>query len=71
MSALDPISAAVNLRSAQQVGKVQLSAAARVLKIANGQGEAALALIESAAQSITTATADLSKSLGGMVDIQA
>ncbi len=71
MSAIDSVSAAVNLKAASSLGKVQLAVAGRMLKIANQQGDTALKLIEAAAESMSSATADLNRSLGLMLDLHA
>ena len=71
MSTIDSVSAAVNLRAAGTLGKLQLAVAARMLKIANQQGDSALKLIEAAAESMSSATADLNRSIGRMLDLRA
>ena len=71
MSAIDSVSAAVNLRAAGSLGKVQLAVAGKMLKIANQQGNNALNLIEAAAKSMSSATADLNRSIGRMLDLHA
>ncbi len=71
MSAIGAVSAAVNLKAAGSLGKVQLAVAGKMLKIANQQGESALKLIESAAENMSSATADLNRSIGLMLDLHA
>ena len=71
MSAIGAVSAAVNLKAAGSLGKVQLAVAGKMLKIANQQGESALKLIESAAESMSSATADLNRSIGRTLDLHA
>ena len=71
MSAIDLVSAAVNLKAAGSLGKVQLAVVGRMLKIANQQGDNALKLIEAAADSMSSATADLNRSIGRMLDLHA
>ncbi len=71
MASIDSISAAVNLKAAGTLGKTQLAVAGRMLKIANQQGASALKLIESAAENMSSATADLNRSLGLMLDLHA
>ncbi len=71
MSAIDSVSAAVNLRAAGTLGKLQLAVAGRMLKIANQQGAGALKLIESAAENMSSATAALNRSFGLMLDLHA
>ncbi|MCH8053957.1 MAG: hypothetical protein IH895_07855 [Planctomycetes bacterium] len=71
MSTIDSVSAAVNLKAAGSLGKVQLAVAGRMLKIANQQGDSALKLIEAAAESMSSATADLNRSIGLMLDLRA
>ncbi len=69
MSAIDSVSAAVNLKGAGKLGKAQLAVAGRMLRIANQQGANALRLIEAAAGSMSSATADLNRSIGRMLDL--
>ncbi len=71
MSAIDSISAAVNLRAAGSLGKVQLAVAGKMLNIANQQGDNALKLIDAAAKSMSSATADLNRCIGRMLDLHA
>ncbi len=71
MFAIDSVSAAVNLKAAGSLGKVQLAVAGRMLKIADQQGANALKLIEAAAESMSSATADLNRSIGRMLDLRA
>ncbi len=71
MSAIGSISAAVNLKAAGSLGKVQLAVAGRMLKITNEQGANTLKLIESAAENMSSATADLNRSIGRMLDLHA
>ena len=71
MSAIDSVSAAVNLKAAGTLGELQLAVAGRMLKIANQQGDNVLKLIESAAESMSSATADLNRSIGRMLDLHA
>ena len=70
MSAIDSVSAAVNLKAAGSLGMVQLAVAGKMLKIANQQGDSALQLIEAAADSMSAATADLNRSIGRMLDLR-
>ena len=71
MSAIDSVSAAVNLKAAGALGKLQLAVAGRMLKIASQQSANALKLIESAAENMSSATADLNRSIGRMLDLHA
>ena len=71
MSTIDSVSAAVNLKAAGSLGKVQLAVAGRMLKIANQQGDNALKLIEAAAENMSSPTADLNRSMGLMLDLRA
>ena len=71
MASIDSISAAVNLKAAGTLGKTQLAVAGRMLRIANQQGASSLKLIESAAENMSSATADLNRSLGQMLDLHA
>ncbi len=71
MSTIDSVSAVVNLKAAGTLGKLQLAVAGRMLKIANQQGASALKLIEAAAENMSSATADLNRSLGQMLDLHA
>ncbi len=71
MSAIDLVSATVDLKAAGTLGKVQLTVAGRMLKIANQQGDNALKLIAAAAESMSSATADLNRSIGPMLDLRA
>ena len=54
MSAIGLVSAAVNLKTAGALGKVQLAVAGRMLKIASQQGDIALKLIEAATESTSS-----------------
>ncbi len=47
-----------------------MAVAARMLKIADDQGQAAVKLIEAAAEGLTAATADLNHSLSRLLDIR-
>ena len=71
MSALGLVSAVSHTNMASHLGKVQLAVAGRMLKIANQQGDDALKLIEAAAESMSSATADLNRSIGRMLDLHA
>ncbi len=71
MSTIDSVSAAVNLRAAGTLGKLQLAVAGRMLKIANQQGDNALILIEAASENMSSATADFNRSIGRMLDLRA
>ncbi len=71
MSSIDSISAAVNVEAAGTLGKTQLAVARRMLRIANQQGASALKLIKSAAENMSSTTADLNRSLGLMLDLHA
>lgn len=71
MSAVDPISAAVGLNAAGTLGRAQLAVAGRMRKIASQQGDAALKLIEAAAENMSAATSDLNQALGSMLDLHA
>ncbi len=64
-------SAVVNLKSAELGSQVQLAVAARMLKTADAQGEAVVALLEGAADMMEQATAQVvsaSADLAGHVD---
>jgi hypothetical protein len=71
MPAIDSAPAAANLKAAGTLAKIQLAVAGRMLKIANQQGDNALKLIESAAENMSSATADLNRSIGLMLDLRA
>ncbi len=71
MSTIDSVAAVVNLKAAGTLGKLQVAVAGRMLKIANQQGANVLKLIESAAENMSSATADLNRSIGRMLDLHA
>jgi len=71
---MDLVSAAVNLNAAVALSKVQYAAAAKILDVADQQGQAAVELIEAAAEMMDQATADMlevAEQLGASIDVMA
>ena len=71
---MDLVSAAVNLSTALALSKVQYAVAAKVLDTADQQGQAAVELIEAAAEMMDQATADMleaAEQLGASLDVMA
>ena len=69
MSALSLSSAVINVKAAQSLGQIQLAVAARMLKTANDQGQAVVSLIESAAETMEQATAQVLDAAGSNLDL--
>ena len=69
MSALSLSSAIINVKTAESLGQIQLAVAARMLKTANDQGKAVVALIESAAETMEQATAQVLNAVGSSLDL--
>jgi len=71
---MDLVSAVVNLSTALALSKVQYAAAAKILDVADQQGQAAVDLIEAAAEMMDQATADMleaAEQLGASLDVMA
>jgi hypothetical protein len=58
---MDLASAIVNVKAAEAASHVQLAVAARMLKMANDQGDAVLKLVQAAAENMEAASADVAQ----------
>lgn len=71
MDSMSAITAVAGLNAAQQMGKVQLAVAARLLSVANDQGQAVMQLLDAATEGMAAATEQVNAAIGQMVDFQA
>ena len=65
-------SAITNLHTAETVSRIQMAVAARMLQTANAQGEAVVSLIESAAETMEQAAAQVASAapyVGSNLDV--
>ncbi len=68
MSLINSIS---NLQAAQTASQVQYAVAAKALQTTRAQGEAAVQLIQSAAEGMNQALENVAKDLGSQIDVRA
>ncbi len=61
----------IELAAAQSMAQVQMAVAAKVLKVANAQGDAALQLIQSATQNVQESIERVAEDLTAGVDLYA
>ncbi|HUW82067.1 MAG TPA: hypothetical protein VMZ31_04625 [Phycisphaerae bacterium] len=71
---MDLVSAVVNFSAALALSQVQYAVAAKILDVADQQGQAAVELIEAAAEMMDQATTDMlgaAEQLGASLDVMA
>ena len=71
MNALSLSSALTNVKTAETLGQIQMAVAAKMLKTANDKGEAVVSLIESAAEGMEQAMAQVSAAVGSNLNVVA
>ena len=71
VSTIGAVTAAAGVQTARQMGQVQLAVAGRLLRIADGQAQAALELIEAASEGMADAMGEINRQIGQMLDTHA
>jgi len=61
----------IDFSSAYNMAKLRMEVAAKVMKIAQGQDQAAAELVSAAVEDVEEAMAELAADLGGQIDISA